>query len=261
MTDELKSQLHKHDIPILEYDTDPKAVIQPDEVIPKLDAMPERVVMTFFREVIASACANAPIIAHLGSEMGKHPVYALETEWGRVAVLHAGLGASLSAGFLDEVIAFGGRKFIACGGAGVLADIPVGHVVVPDKALRDEGTSYHYLPPSRTVKCFTEAVNAIKTTLEKHNVPYDVGMTWTTDGIYRETKAMVAYRLEEGCITVEMEASAFFAVAQHRGVTFGQLLYGGDNVGGEAWDFRGWTRETSTREKLFWLSCEAVCQL
>lgn len=261
MTDDQQNQLHKHDAPILEHDTNNKAIIQPDEIIAKIDTMPERVVMTFFSEVIASACVNAEVIAQLGSEIGKNPIYALDTEWGRVAVLHAGMGAPLSAGFLEETIAFGGHKFIACGGAGVLADIPVGHIVVPDVALRDEGTSYHYLPPTRTVSASPEAVSAIKTTLEHHHIPYDVGMTWTTDAIYRETKAMVAHRRAEGCLTVEMEASAFFAVAQYRGVTFGQMLYGGDNVGGETWDTRSWHRQTSTREKLFWLACEAVCQL
>ena len=60
---------------------------------------------------------------------------------------------------------------------------------------------------------------------------------------------------------MEMEAAAFFAVAQFRGVTFAQMLYGGDDVSGEEWDRRDWTRQTSVRKRLFWLAAEACLAL
>ena len=78
---------------------------------------------------------------------------------------------------------------------------------------------------------------------------------------YRETAARIARRRAEGCLTVEMEAAAFFAVAQFRGVTFGQLLYGGDDVSGEAWDSRAWQSRVSIRERLFWLAAEACLSI
>ncbi len=68
-------------------------------------------------------------------------------------------------------------------------------------------------------------------------------------------------RKAEGCLTVEMEAAAFFAVAQFRGVTLGQILYGGDDVSGEEWDTRGWTKNNTIREKMFWLAAEACLRL
>ena len=119
-------------------------------------------------------------------------------------------------------------------------EIAVGHVVVPTSAVRDEGTSYHYLPPSREVAASAEGTAAIERALRARNVPYVLGKTWTTDAIFRETAGKVQMRRAEGCLTVEMEAAAFFAVAQFRGVTFAQLLYGGDDVSGEVWDDRGW---------------------
>jgi uridine phosphorylase len=88
-----------------------------------------------------------------------------------------------------------------------------------------------------------------------------VGKSWTTDGFYRETPARMARRRAEGCLAVEMESAAFFAVAQMRGVTFGQILYGGDDLTGEQWDDREWDRQTSTREKLLWLAAEACLAL
>ncbi len=90
---------------------------------------------------------------------------------------------------------------------------------------------------------------------------YLLGKTWTTDGIYRETPGKIARRRTEGCLTVEMEAAAFFAVAHFRQVTFGQLLYCGDDVSGEEWDSRHWDKRASVREKLFWLAAEAVLKL
>jgi uridine phosphorylase len=139
--------------------------------------------------------------------------------------------------------------------------LALGHVIVPTSAVRDEGTSYHYLPPSREVAADSEVVAAIIATLERHNLPYVTGKTWTTDALYRETRPKIARRVAEGCITVEMEAAACFAVAAFRGVRFGQILYAGDDLSGDLWDERGWHGHASGREKLFWLAADAVVSL
>jgi uridine phosphorylase len=247
--------------PILEFDPSPEAIIEPGRVLKRLD-ISEYCVLCFFQDVITAACEQAVCVHHLGSEIGKNPVYDLVLDGKRITVIHPGVGAPLAAGFLEEAIALGCRKFIACGGAGVLdREIAVGHVVVPTSAVRDEGTSYHYLPPSREVTASAPAVTAIETVLKRHQVPYLTGKTWTTDALYRETPAKIARRKAEGCLTVEMEASAFFAVAQFRNVTFGQILYGGDDISGDVWDNRDWLSRTSTREKLFWLAAEACLEL
>ncbi len=71
----------------------------------------------------------------------------------------------------------------------------------------------------------------------------------------------VKLRASEGCLAVEMEAAAFFAVAMFRGVQFGQLLYGGDDVSSSEWDSREWDSHVSIREKLFWLAAESCLAL
>ena len=253
----------QHEYPILEYDSAPEALIEPGTLIRKVDRLPEHCVLCFFQEVIAGVCDDSMCVHRLNSEIGRNPIYVVERDGRRFTVLHPGVGAPLAAGFLEEIIAAGCRKFIACGGAGVLnPELTVGHLVVPIAAVRDEGTSYHYLPASRETTPSPAAVEAITATLDAHNVPYVLGKTWTTDALYRETPAKIARRRGEGCLTVEMEAAAFFAVAQFRGVTFGQILYGGDDVSGDVWDHRDWIRgQSSTREKLFWLSAEACLKL
>ena len=254
-----------HAYPILEFDAAREAIIEPGKLIAPLEAMPEHGVLCFFGEVFRdlAAAGRLETVYHCVSEMGKHPVYALQLEDGRrVAVFHSGVGAALAVGLMEELIALGGRKFVACGGAGVLnRDIAAGHVVIPQSAVRDEGTSYHYLPPSREVEGDPAAIATLERVLQRHGVPYLVGKTWTTDGFYRETPDKVARRRAEGCLTVEMETAAFFALAQFRGVRFAQLLYGGDDVSGADWDHRDWEKRTPVRERLFWLAVEACLEL
>ena len=105
-----------------------------------------------------------------------------------------------------------------------------------------------------------KSVAAVKHVLKHRNVPYVTGKTWATDAFYRETTQKVQRRREEGCLTVEMEAAAFFAVAQFRGLQLAQILYEGDDVSSSEWDRRDW-QHSSIRESLFWLAVEACLEL
>ncbi len=251
--------------PILDFDPTREAMIEPANIIRPLADMPRQVVICFFHDVIRGLVQDgrARQIAALRSEIGEHPIYALDIGEGReVGLFHPGVGAPLAAGLLEEVIGLGGRMFIACGGGGALdRELTLGHVVVPTSAIRDEGTSYHYLAPGEEALPSPLAVAAIERTLQAHAVPYRAAPVWTTDGLFRETPGKVQLRRSQGCLIVEMEAAAFFAVATFRGVTLGQILYSGDDLSGIEWDSRNWTDHTSTRELLLWLAAEAVLAL
>jgi uridine phosphorylase len=249
--------------PILEFDDTPDAMIEPSKIIRARD-LPEHCVICFFREVIDKVIAehDAKVVVENAWEDGPHCIYEISYHGQRLAFFHPGVGAPIAAGLLEEAIAFGCRKFIACGGCGVLEkDIAVGHLIVVSSAVRDEGVSYHYLPPAREVIANESGVNALVETLKKHDVPHRVGKTWTTDAPYRETANKIARRREEGCLTVEMESAAFMAVAQFRGVMFGQVLYGGDDLSGAEWDHRHWTSRREIRENLFWICADACLSL
>ena len=226
--------------------------------------MPQRAVMCFFGDVVGRVALEhgAAQVAQLYSEHGVHQVFELEHRGERIAFFQPGVGAPLAALFLEEVIDYGCRAFVACGGAGALDDsLALGHVVVVSAAVRDEGTSYHYLVPSRLVEAAPEAVSVIESVLRGSNVPFRTGITWTTDAVYRETRAKIALRRSEGCITVEMEAAALTAVARFRAVLLGQLLYAGDSLAGEAWDHRDWVQAHDARESLFWLAMDAAAKM
>lgn len=253
--------------PILEYDPALTAIIEP--VGPALTRpAPSRAVLCFFQEVL-QALLGAGRLEKIGafrSELGESPIYVLqagsEAEPCEVLVTHPGVGAPLAAGIMEEMLALGVRQVIACGSCGVLhPELAAGHPVVLTAAVRDEGTSFHYLPPSREAYPHPRAVAALEAACQSFGIDYRLGKSWTTDAFYRETAARRQRRLDEGCDVVEMEASAFFAVAQFRGIVFGQIVYSGDLVVPEGWDHRGWHKRTDDRDLLFRLALDACLRL
>ena len=251
------------DPPILEFDPEPSALIEPSRLIRPRD-VPEHCVICFFKEVIDHVIHqhSAQVIVKNRWEDGPHPLYEIGYQGRRLAFCHPGVGAALSAGLLEEVIAFGCRKFIVCGGCGVLEKgMAVGHLTIITAAVREEGVSYHYLPPGREIAANPLAIAALVRILDGKGVPYQLGKTWTTDAPYRETAHKIALRKAESCSVVEMEAAALMAVAQFRGVVLGQVVYAGDDLSGEAWDHRGWQSLRQVRESLFWLAAEACLML
>ena len=249
--------------PILEYDLAREALIEPSKVIRPRD-VPEHCVICFFQEVIDKVVAEhgATLLARNKWEDGPHPLYEITHRGRRLAFFHPSIGGPMAAGLLEEMIAWGCKKFIACGGCGVLEkEIAVGHLILVTSAVRDEGVSYHYLPPAREVLADESVIQALAQTMDRLGVSYRRGKTWTTDAPYRETAAKVALRRQEGCVTVEMEAASFLAVAEFRNVPFGQVLYGGDDLSGAEWDHRSWQSRSEVRENLFWLCAEACLSL
>ncbi len=251
-------------VPLLEFDPNPRAFINADEHYLPLD-IPSTLVFCFFHEVITKLVADgiARQVHALRSEMGAHPLYVVRLGDGQeVCLMHPGVGAPLSVALLEEAIGHGIRSVVAVGGAGSLRqELTLGHVVVPIKALRDEGTSYHYVAPSRWIDAQPKATAAITAVLDTHHIPYIAGATWTTDAFYRETRTKIEQRRDEGCLTVEMENAALLAVAQLRGITLGQILYSGDDLSGVEWDSRSWHTHASLREKLTYIAAEVASTL
>ncbi len=263
MNQNRKASFKKTLYPILEFDPAREAMIEPSRVFNPRD-VPEYCVICFFKEVLDRIVdeKHAKIAITNHWEDGPHHLYEIEHRGKRLAFIHPGVGAPLAAGILEDAIAHGCRKFIVCGGCGVLQKgIAVGHLIVVSSAIRDEGVSYHYLPAGREVKANPIGVAALETILKQRELPYLIGKTWTTDAPYRETAAKVALRKQEGCLTVEMEAASLMAVAEFREVVLGQILYGGDDLSDTEWSDRDWISRTDVRQNLFWLAADVCLSL
>ena len=158
------------------------------------------------------------------------------------------------ASLYEELIALGGKQFLCCGGAGVLVNKDLGCLVVPNEGVRDEGTSYHYVEASRTIKVNKNTLEKLKNIMSDMHLDYLVGKTWTTDAFYRETRQKINQRLYEGCLTVEMEFTALVAVAKFRKVEFAEILYCGDDLSQDVWDGREWNQQDLLRKDLIFLT-------
>jgi uridine phosphorylase len=247
--------------PLFEFEESQTAVINPP-MRRRVDNFPELAVACWFGDVQRKRFAGQDPIYRIPFEHGDHEVHVVEHLGKRIAVFNPGVGAPAAATSLEDIIGLGATKIIGCGGAGIVKQgFDVGHIIVPTGAVRDEGTSHHYQPVEVAVVPHPLAVDAIDAELSDAGVPHDKGLTWTTDAIFRETPEKVARRREQGCISVEMEASAMFAVAMFRGAVYGQLLYAGDDVSAQTWDHRHWEKQTSVRERVLELALNAVCRL
>jgi uridine phosphorylase len=143
--------------------------------------------------------------------------FLLQATQNRIGVAgNFGIGAPAAAVLVEELAAFGVRRFLSIGLAGGLQpDLRSGDVVVCDRAIRDEGTSYHYLPPSRFADASQAMVTRLTRAFSARGIAHTVGASWTTDAPYRETRREVECYRQAGVKTVDMEAAALFAVGQY----------------------------------------------
>ena len=232
----------KNEIPILEFDTDPSAVIMPNHENLDLN-LPKKAVFAFLEEHIDEYAKkhNAVRVGEFRSATKDYPVYVVKHKGEDVCLCQAPVGAAPAAQLMDWLIGYGVEEIISGGSCGALAAWEENVFLIPYKALRDEGTSYHYMKPSRFVEINPTAMKAIEKTITEHSLEYREVITWTTDGFYRETKEKVAYRKQEGCEVVEMECAALAACAALRKVVWGCILFTADTLADvENYDERSW---------------------
>lgn len=237
--------IHKHEIPILEFDDNPQAVIMPTHEDLDLN-LPARCVYAFLEEEIEryANAVGAEKVGEFVSATKTYPVYVMTYNGEEICLAQAPVGSAAAAQFLDWLIGYGVKQILSTGTCGVLVDMPENVFLIPTRALRDEGASYHYVAPSRYIEVNRRALTAIETVLRQASIPYQEVMTWSTDGFYRETPDKVAYRIEEGCSVVEMECAALAAVAQLRDAVWGLLLFTADSLADlENYDQRDWGSE------------------
>src|SRR6266852_4975917 len=132
-------------------------------------------------------------------------------------IIGCAVGASFAVLVAEELFASGCKLLISVTSAGQIvpiADPP--YFVLIERALRDEGTSYHYLPPAEFSHLAPGFLSMFETVLARTPVPIYRGATWTTDAPFRETASAIAYCRELGLMGAEMEAAALYAFAEAR---------------------------------------------
>jgi len=149
-----------------------------------------------------------------------------------ILVVSLDIGAPLTAIVAEELISLGVKEFLILGSAGSLnKNLGLGELVLCTKAVRDEGTSYHYLKNSVFVASDIELNNRLTEFAKLHKIELRKGITWTIDAPYMETQQELDYYRMLGVSTVEMEAAALFAVAKKRKVRASAIFTISDVLG------------------------------
>lgn len=227
------------DPPILDFDPDERAIIEPSMWHHPLDSMPANGVVTWMADAHAAFLAehDHEEIYHFPIESSVLSISRVERGTGPVALALAQVGAPISAILLETMVALGATRIVSIGSAGGLdAEHPPGMVVVPSAAIRDEGVSYHYAPPGSLAHPDPDLQARLLESMQSNDVPSTDGIVWTTDAFYRETQQKVNRRLAQGAIAVDMELASLATVASFRGIEYGGAVYLADTLHSDEWD-------------------------
>lgn len=235
-----------------EFDQCKVGVINPEMLIQPVANFPEVTISCFSHHLFQTvlSCFEPEEIARVGGANGKQPVYAVVYQGKRFGFYESRVGEPACIGDFEDLIAMGLRKLILFGNCGVLDHtIEDCGIIIPTMALRDEGSSYHYAPPSDSIPVNRHHRACFHRVLLECGYPYVEGITWTTDAPYRETRQKVARRKAQGAICVEMECAGMQAVADFRNVDFFEFFYGGDNLDVPTWEPRSLSGTVRLDEK------------
>lgn len=236
----------KKEIALLNSDLTSPAVINAKEELHNIH-FPEKMLMPFATpEVVENFLRKYPhkkIDQYLTISSSPF-VYEVNITGKKIGLCRAPLGAPATVQLEEFLIAGGAKKILASGTCGIIGNLPKDSFIVPTKALRDEGTSFHYMPASRYVNLDSKTITSLKTELEKLNVKYQEVITWTTDAFFRETEHKIKEYTQEGISTVEMECAGLAACAKFRKIQFAQLLFTADSLTGLKHNRRDWGADT-----------------
>lgn len=235
-----------------EFDNEKNALINPISLVKKVKGMPKVAVTCFARETFHRLLEElqGEKIAESSVANMLIPVYKAEYLGKEFALFMSDVGAPMCVAMLEDVFAMGAEKIVIFGTCGVLdSSIKDCSIIVPDRAVRDEGTSYHYYPAADEIDVNVKYKDLFCNMLDEIGVSYHVGKVWTTDAIYRETAAKAAHRKAQGCICVDMECSAVAALAHFREKGILQFFYAADNLDNEDWDARSLSNHAKLPEK------------
>lgn len=237
-----------------------KAIISPEDLNGGRKDLP-KVMIGFFESHFAKKIEEKyspekPFKLYTGHKIATGTIEYMDKE---IGYFQSDIGGPATVSVLENIFSRGTEKVLFFGSCGCLDNsIPKGHIIVPEAAYRDEGTSYHYAPPSDYIAVPT--AERLSEILDEISVPAIRTRTWTTDAIFRETIDSMTKRKEEGCSTVEMECASIMACAAYRNKEVYQFLYTADYLEG-TYDTALLSKPESLTERILEIALEVAVRL
>ncbi len=224
-----------------DFDDQSPEILHPDQRNQPIANFPKIIVAPFYGTLMQKFAIDNGLqtIGISQSLNGANYVYKYQLGDLTIGMIMAPVGAPQCIATFEDLRIMGASKFITFGTCGVLDNtIGFGKIAIPIRAVRDEGTSYHYQPASPEISMSDPTKVLIERALSNQSIPYIEGKTWTTDAIYRETKNTFLSRKQAGCSFVDMEASAILAWAKFRQINAYPFFTTADNLDSKMWQVR-----------------------
>lgn len=235
-----------------EFDPDEHTLVCPEKIIRRDEDIPERAAACFSKIITERVAedAGAGLYGFMGTPESGRDIYSAGEGTARCALFTLPVGASACVAALEEMFCRGIRKMVIFGACGVMEkDVGECEIIIPTRAARDEGTSFHYAPPSSVIDVNPRHIDEFEELLSERGLRHREGMSWTTDAIFRETLEKMKRRKALGCTCVDMECSAIAAASSFRGMDIFQFFYAADVLGDGAWDTRCLSNHDLMEEK------------
>jgi uridine phosphorylase len=212
---------------MIRFDSDESAIFNPTSF--GLDNFPSKALIVYDDDYFARLTSKHKLTDVVDSTGRKRDNFAIYND--KYLIMSPNEGAPTSVIMLEMAIVSGVKSVLAFGTAGSLYGETLPHeIIVPTAAVREEGTSYHYIPESDEIEQDKASLEVLKNEIQKHGLGFIAGKTWTTDAFFRETKSKVEEMKTRGCICVDMECSALIAICKFRNVRFAQFMISFDNL-------------------------------
>ncbi|MBN9657552.1 MAG: nucleoside phosphorylase [Acidobacteria bacterium] len=221
-------------LPLLQHALDAPSAFTPENLLEAVraerdlprDPVPEVCVLEFDGDL-------TDWLVGAGLATRRHPwacfhtsMETVEVDGERVGVIARTIGGPYAVLVAEQLAASGVRVILGLTSAGqVSPGLKIPSLVIPTTAIRDEGTSYHYLPAAESVDGDASLALALQTELGGLGLPVVTGPVWTTDAPYRETSEQLQQHASKGVLAVEMQAASLFAFGAARGVRCGVVAH------------------------------------
>lgn len=221
-------------IPLLNHPLDSPTSFTPETVTEAvraernlpIDSVPEVCILEFDGDLTDQLVTEGLALPFDAWPCFHTKMYVIETQWCKCGIVARTIGGPYAVLVAEQLAACGARVILGLTSAGrVSPEFPIPGVVVVNRAIRDEGTSYHYISADKEITGSQQVAEALEREVNTLGLPVRRGTVWTTDAPYRETAEQLMRYADAGVLAVEMQAASLFAFSVARGVPVGVIAH------------------------------------